>query len=184
MTAPITWAEASSPIYWSNIGINWNSPAKTDTSAFISNLGYTQLGILDIDSSGLFAIDVTDGKESAHTIVESIAYGLNNGFTSLGGFTLNELAGFGISLDEVFTGILSNAVASANYGITNNYINNTKFPESASISMSMTFSNGNSFLWNDVSDPSTIWTDVSDPTSIWTKESDPTSTWTKIDYPN
>ena len=62
--------------------------------------------------------------------------------------------------------------------------NNTKFPESASISMSMTFSNGNLFLWNDVSDPSTIWTEESDPTSIWTEESDPTSTWTKIDYPN
>ncbi len=105
MTAPITWAEASSPIYWSNIGINWNTPAKTDTSAFISNLGYTQLGILNIGSSVL-------------------------------------------------------------------------------ISMSMTFSNGNSFLWNDVSDPSTIWNDVSDPTSIWTKESDPTSTWTKSDYPD
>ena len=79
---------------------------------------------------------------------------------------------------------MSNAVASANYDITSNYINNTKFPESASISMSMTFSNGNSFLWNDVSDPSTIWTEESDPTSIWTEESDPTSTWTKIDYPN
>jgi hypothetical protein len=43
MTAPITWAEASSPIYWSNIGIDWDSPAKTETSIFTVNSGLVLL---------------------------------------------------------------------------------------------------------------------------------------------
>ena len=41
MTAPITWAEATSPILWSNIGIDWNTPALGNSATFAANVGET-----------------------------------------------------------------------------------------------------------------------------------------------
>ena len=105
MTAPITWAEASSPIYWSNIGINWNTPAKTESETFGINTTYA----LDTD----------------HTLV-----------------------GYAI------------------------------------ISVTMSYQNGDSFLWNDVSDPSSTWTNLSDPSTTWSDVSDPSTIWTRVDYPH
>ncbi len=43
MTAPIKWAEAGSPIYWSNIGINWNTPAKDDSVTYSVSIGLDEL---------------------------------------------------------------------------------------------------------------------------------------------
>ena len=50
--------------------------------------------------------------------------------------------------------------------------------------ITMTYSNGDTLLWNPVPDPNNNWSDVTDPNTIWTEKTDPTSVWTKIDYPN
>ncbi len=105
MTAPITWADATSPIYWSNIGINWNSPAKGESTSYSITNDYSSVSRLDAVGSALYTV--------------------NNGFTST-----------------------------------------------------------NSFLWNDLSDPSNTWSLVSDPTTIWSDVNDPTTIWTKVDYPD
>jgi len=163
LTAPITWAEATSPIYWSSIAINWNSPAKGESPSFAVDVGYTTGGRLDIGSSVLYGIDAGLVKSGTGTIVADAIYAVNTGYTCLGGFTLNASADFDISLDETSLGILTNAVASASYDLDANYINNTKYPESASITVKMNYQNGDSFLWNDVSDITTIWTKVDYP---------------------
>jgi hypothetical protein len=184
LTAPITWAEATSPIYWSNIGINWNSPAKGESPSFAVDAGYATGGALTIGSSVLYGVDAGLVKSGTGTIVADAIYAVNTGYTALGGFTLNVSADFDISLDETSTGILTNAVASASYDLDAGYINNTKYPESMTFDLSMTYSNGDSLLWNDVSDPSSTWSDVSDPSTTWSDVSDPSTIWTRVDYPH
>ena len=69
MTAPITWAEASSPILWSNIGIDWNSPAKTGDPTFALSQGITPIA----------------GK----LYTDSITFAAASGFTDSGALTVN-----------------------------------------------------------------------------------------------
>ena len=53
MTAPITWAEASAPIYWSNIGIDWDTPAKANSSSYGVTLdNVTKAAVYDYDAKG------------------------------------------------------------------------------------------------------------------------------------
>ena len=68
MTAPITWAEATSPILWSNIGINWNTPAETGSAAYAVDSGYS-LGV-------------------SHTKGASISFGLDSSYSSVGVSTI------------------------------------------------------------------------------------------------
>ena len=67
MTAPITWAEASSPIYWSNIGINWNTPAKTESETFGIDTSYI-LGH-DHTLAGYAVISITMGYQSGNSFL-------------------------------------------------------------------------------------------------------------------
>ena len=61
MTAPITWAEATSPILWSNVGINWNTPAETGSATYAVDGGYT-LGASHIKGGSIsFGIDASYG---------------------------------------------------------------------------------------------------------------------------
>ncbi len=183
MTAPITWAEASSPIYWSNIGINWNTPAKTETSIFTINNGLVLLVGVNYIAAVSLGVNLTAGKETKHHIIESISYGIDQGYSSFGGFTISGLAQFDITGNITSESVL-NAVGNAVYGISSNYINNTKHEETTAMGITMTYSNGDTLLWNPVPDPNDNWSDVTDPNTIWTEETDPTSVWTKIDYPN
>lgn len=162
MTAPITWAEASSPIYWSNIGIDWNSPAKTETSIFTVNSGLVLLTGVDYIVAINFGVNLTSGKDSKHTVIESISYGLQQGYSNLGGFTISGLAQFDINGGLTSNSVLT-AVGSAIYGIENNYINNTNHSETTTIGINMTYSNGDSLLWNPVEEPSSVWTKIDYP---------------------
>ena len=64
------------------------------------------------------------------------------------------------------------------------YVNNTKYPESASFELTGGFETISEFLWTLVSDPSTTWTDVTDPTTTWSDVSEPSTTWTNVEYPD
>lgn len=162
MTAPITWAEASSPIYWSNIGIDWNSPAKAETSIFAVNSGLVLLSGVDYIVAISFGVNLTSGKESKHHVIESISYGLQQGYSNLGGFTISGSAQFDINGGVTSSSVLE-AVGSATYGIENNYINNTNHSETTTIGITMTYSNGDSLLWNPVDEPSSVWTKIDYP---------------------
>ena len=52
MTAPITWAEATSPILWSNIGIDWDTPAETGSATYALDDGFT-LGVSHIKGASI-----------------------------------------------------------------------------------------------------------------------------------
>ncbi len=183
MTAPITWAEASAPIYWSSIGINWNSSAKSDSSSFAVNSGYSTSSEATLSGASSFGLNLTATKDGTHTLMGSATYAINTGYTGFGGFTFTETVSYGLSTGCAVTGTL-NAVGAANYGITTDYVNNTKYPESLTVTVSLGYENGNSFLWNGVTDPSSTWTNVTDPSSSWSDETDPSTVWTNVEYPN
>ena len=163
MSAPITWAQASSPILWSNIGINWNTPAQTSASTFsIGNTYNTFANAISFGFQGAMPSGVS------HTLANSVSLGLSTGYTSSGVF---------------------NASESITVPLTVTYVSSTSHQMVESISIGSTMDIPRSgtfaeFLWNDVTDPSTSWVAVTDPTSTWSSVSDSSTTWTKVDYPN
>ena len=162
MTAPITWAEASAPIYWSNIGINWNSPAKANSSAFAVTSGYSQTNSATLPSSVSFTNNM--GKVHASTLATSgvISFGVQNGYTSAGGFTFDNEVSFGLTQDYTSSSVLT-AVGIVTIPINVTYVNATNHADSITIGSTVGMTPSSSFLWSDVSDPTTVWTEVEYP---------------------
>ena len=162
MTAPITWAEASAPIYWSNIGIDWNSPAKTNSSAFAVTSGYSNINIGSLANAVSFTNNM--GKVHASTLATSgvISFGVQNGYTSAGGFTFDSEASFALTQDYISSSILT-AVGVVTIPINVTYVNNTNHADSITIGSTVGVTSSDSFLWSDVSDPTTVWTEVDYP---------------------
>ena len=162
MTAPIKWSEATSPILWSNIGIDWDTPALANTSTMALSGGYTGSGVGTMVASATLATNM--GKIHASTLATSgvISFGNNMGHTSAGGFTFTGEATFSSNLGYTQSSTLS-AVSAATFAMDNTYINNTNHADSVSMGLNATFSGSSAFLWNDVSDESTTWTDVEYP---------------------
>jgi len=78
-------------------------------------------------------------------------------------------------------------IDSITFGLTNDFtpIGNVSFG-AISITFAQNFSETvlDSFLWTDVSDPTTSYSTVSDSSTTWTEESDQGTSWTNVDYPN
>jgi len=162
LTAPITWAEASAPIYWSNIGIDWNSPAKANSSAFAVTSGYSQTNSATLPSSVSFTNNM--GKVHASTLATSgvISFGVQNGYTSAGGFTFGNEVSFGLTQDYTSSSVLT-AVGIVTIPINVTYVNATNHADSITIGSTVGMTPSSSFLWSDVSDPTTVWTEVEYP---------------------
>jgi hypothetical protein len=162
VTAPITWAEASAPIYWSNIGIDWNSPAKANSSAFAVTSGYSNINIGSLANAVSFTNNM--GKVHASTLATSgvISFGVQNGYTSAGGFTFDSEASFALTQDYTSSSILT-AVGVVTIPINVTYVNNTNHADSITIGSTVGVTSSDSFLWSDVSDPTTVWTEVDYP---------------------
>lgn len=162
MSAPITWAEATTPITWSAIGINWNSPAKADSSSFAVSGGYSQASGATFPSSVSFANNM--GKIHASTLATSgvISFGVQNGATTAGGFTFDNDISLALNQGYTSSSVLT-AVGTVTIPINVTYINGTNHAESVTIGSTMNVSSSDSFLWNDVSDVTTVWTDVEYP---------------------
>ena len=162
MTAPITWAEASAPIYWSNIGIDWNTPAKSNSSAFAITGGYSQTNSATLPSAVSFTNNM--GKVHASTLATSgvISFGVQNGYTSAGGFTFDSEASFALTQDYTSSSTLT-AVGVVTIPINVTYVNATNHADSITIGSTVGVTSSNSFLWSDVSDPTTVWTEVEYP---------------------
>ena len=162
MTAPITWAESTTPITWSTIGINWNSPAKANSSAFGVTSGYSQINSATLSSSASFTNNM--GKVHASTLATSgvISFGVQNGYTSAGGFTFDSQASFALTQDYTSSLVLT-AVGVVTIPINVTYVNNTNYADSITIGSTVGVSSSNLFLWSDASDPTTVWTKVEYP---------------------
>ena len=158
----MTWAEATSPITWSAVGIDWDSPAKANSSSFAVSGGYSQTSSATFPSSVSFANNM--GKIHASTLSTSgvVSFGVQNGYTGAGGFTFENEASFGLTQNYVSSSSLT-AVGIATIPISVTYVNNTNHTEPVTIGSTIGVSSSNAFLWNDVSDVTTTWTDVEYP---------------------
>ena len=165
MTAPITWAEATSPILWSNIGIDWNTPAKTNSATFAANVGETHS-----DEQGI-GFTITFGANVGQTLAvvpikpEAITMALTAAQAVGHDHTVAENTIFGADLTSPVTNRLD-AVESITFAMedTSAFHPITEFTDEPIYPVAVGIAGSTSFLWNE--------------------EDEVTTTWTKVDYPN
>ena len=162
MTAPIKWSEATTPITWAAVGINWNSPAKADTSTLAISGGYSNTNVGTIAAAASFANNLGKVQASTNSLSTVISFGLQNALTIAGGFTFENDISFDISNDYTISSVLSTS-GTITIPLTMTYVNGTNHTESISVGSTMDVTSSGEFLWGDVSDVSTIWTDVEYP---------------------
>ena len=144
MTAPIKWEQATSPILWSNIGINWNTAALGNSGTFAANVGQT--------------LSVIPTKTEAITMALTAAQAVGHDKT------LAESAIFGADLTSPVTDRLD-AVESVTFAVTDTSTMGpgTIFTDEPIYTVNMGIEGSTSFLWNDVDDETTTWTKVDYP---------------------
>jgi len=185
MTAPITWAEATSPILWSNIGINWNTPAETGSATYAVDGDYT-LGVSHIKGASIsFGVDASYSNTGIATMPMSVSFGTTIGSDLQHGLLIQGAGTFASDLSQAST-VTATMSPSVTFGVDADYssVGNLSFSDSITFSGSFTQTAVDSFLWNPETDPTTTWTAVTDPSSTWSSVSDPSTTWTKVDYPD
>jgi len=165
VTAPITWTEASSPILWSNIGINWNTAALGNSATFAANVGETHSEEQGIGFNVTFGANVGETLTVVPTKPEAITMGLTAAQAVGHDKTLAESAIFGADLTSPVTDRLD-AVESITFTVqdTSVFGPGTIFTDEPIYTVNVGIEGSTSFLWNDVDDE--------------------TTTWTKVDYPN
>jgi hypothetical protein len=162
VTAPITWAEATTPITWSAIGINWNTPAKANASTLAVSSGYSNINVGTLAAAASFANNLGKVHASTNSMSTVISFGLQNALAGAGGFTFENAISFGVDNGYTSSSILS-AVSSITIPLTMTYVNATNHAESISVGSTMNVTSSGEFLWDNVSDVSTVWTDVEYP---------------------
>ena len=165
MTAPIKWEQATSPILWSNIGINWNTAALGNSGTFAANVGETHSEEQGIGFSITFGANVGQTLAVLANKPESITMALTAAQAVGHDKTLAESAIFGAHLTSPVTDRLD-AVESITFAVTDTSTMGpgTIFTDEPIYTVNMGIEGSTSFLWNDVDDE--------------------TTTWTKVDYPN
>ena len=165
MTAPITWAEATSPILWSNIGIDWNTPAKTNSATFAANVGETHVDEQGIGFSITFGANVGQTLAVVPTKPVAITMALTAAQAVGNDKTLAESFEVGALFTSPVTDKL-NAAESITFAVeeTSNLSLYPTFTDEPIYTVNMGITGSASFLWNE--------------------EDEVTTTWTKVDYPN
>ena len=165
MTAPIKWEQATSPILWSNIGINWNTAALGNSGTFAANVGETHTEEQGIGYSITFGANVGQTLVVVPTKPVAITMALTAAQAVGHDKTLAESAIFGADLTSPVTDRLD-AVESVTFAVTD----------------TSTFGPGTTFTDEPVY-PITVSMSASD-SLLWEEVADVTTTWTKVDYPN
>jgi len=185
LTAPITWAEATSPILWSNIGIDWDTPAKANSATYAVDGGYT-LGVSHTKGASIsFGLDASYSNTGVATMPMSVAFGTTVGSDIQHGVIIQGAGTFAADLSQLSTGVATMS-PTVTFGVDADYssVGRMSFSDSISFGGALSQSVLDSFLWNPETDPTTTWTAVTDPSSTWSSETDPSTTWTKVDYPD
>ena len=185
MTAPITWAEATSPILWSNIGINWNTPAETGSATYALDDGFTLDASHTKGASISFGLDASYALAEDMTIPVSASMGTTISSDLQHGLLIQAAGTFAADLSQLST-VTATMSPTITFDVDADYssVGNLSFSDSISFGGTLSQSALDSFLWNPETDPTTTWTAVTDPTSTWSSETDPTTIWTMVDYPN
>ena len=165
MTAPITWAEATSPILWSNIGIDWNTAALGNSGTFAANVGETHTDEQGIGFTITFGANVGQTLVVVPTKPVAITMALTAAQAVGHDKTLAESAIFGADLTSPVTDRLD-AVESITFAVqdTSTFGPGTTFTDEPVYTVTMGIGGSTSLLWNE--------------------EDEVTTTWTKVDYPN
>ena len=139
MTAPITWAEATSPILWSNIGINWNTAAKGNSVTFAQAVGGT-------------------GAQELGPIGFTVVFGANVGET------LVVVPIKPVAITSPVTDRLD-AVESITFAMedTSAFHPITEFTDEPIYPVAVGITGSTSFLWNEEDEVTTTWTKVDYP---------------------
>ena len=185
MVAPIKWSEATSPILWSNIGINWNTPAETGSATYAIGDGFTLDAAHTKGASVSFGVDASYANTVVATMPMTVTFGTEVSSDLQHGILLTGVVTFGSELSQASTvsATMSPSITFAIDGATDS-VANMAFSDSITFAGSLDQTASDSFLWNPETDPTTTWTAVTDPTTTWSSVSDPSTTWTKVDYPN
>ena len=185
MVAPITWAEATSPILWSNIGIDWNTPAETGSATYAVDGGYS-LGVSHTKGASIsFGLESSYSSVGVSTIPVSITDGIEVSSDLQHGLVVQGAGTFASDLSQA-SSVTATMSPTITFGVDADYssVGNMSFSDSISFGGRLSQSALDSFLWNPETDPTTTWTAVTDPTTTWSSVSDPTTIWTKVDYPD
>lgn len=205
MTAPIKWEEAISPIYWSSIGIDWDTPALAESPSFALDNTYVIAPQTVFPNSISFLNNLTYGQADQANYSDSISFDTDFDELMLAGFSFAGFANIGLSTNltsssqsdsvgaATFDSVLDTVKVgnrdfydSISYALDGNLLASSAFLWSplSDPSSSWGAETNPSTLWSSVSDPSSSWSSVSGPTSSWEEKKDPETNWTKSDYPN
>ena len=165
MTAPIKCEQATSPILWSIIGINWITAALGNSGTFAVNVGETHTEEQGIGYSITFGANVGQTLVVVPTKPVAITMALTAAQAVGHDKTLAESAIFGADLTSPVTDRLD-AVESITFAVTDTSTMGpgTIFTDEPIYAVSVGIEGSTSFLWNE--------------------EDEVTTTWTKVDYPN
>ena len=146
MVAPITWAEATSPILWSNIGINWNTPAETGSATYGLTDGFSSSSDHTLGESITFAIDNTFSNTGVATFRPSATFANTMGANIQHGLVLFASASFSMDVTQSNTGVLTTN-PSITFALDNAYTSagNLSFSDSITFSASLRQSALNEF---------------------------------------
>ena len=164
MTAPITWGESGSPILWSNIGIDWNTPAKGNSVSLGADVGETLSVVQGIGFNVVFGTDLGQALSETALKPEAISIGLTAAQAVGHDHTLAASAIFGADLTSTVADRLD-AVESITFAVedTSTVGPGTIFTDETVYSVSVAIGGSTSLLWKDVADETTVWTDVDYP---------------------
>ena len=179
--APITWAQATSPILWSNIGIDWDTPAKAN-SISIATEGDVTLSSRVVKSESIsFALDAGQTLVDNATFRDSITFAAEGDNTVIAGFTFPVSITFGadVGYTQSDDGTYRNSISiAADAGVVNNVVH----PESITFAVEGRIFPGEFYAVSiSVAAESSM---TLDSRFLWNEVDDVTTTWTKVDYPN
>ena len=181
MTAPITWAQATTPILWSNIGIDWDTPAKAN-SVSIAAEGDVTLASRVVKAESI-SMGVGQGQTLVDnaTFVDSITMAAESTATVLAGFTFPVSVSFGadVGYTQAVGATYRDSISMA---ADADLINNVVHPESITFAIE-----GRVFPGEFYANSITMATESSmslDSEFLWNEVDDVTTTWTKVEYPN
>ena len=179
--APIKWTQATSPIDWDNIGINWNTAAKANSisigaesdvtvSERVAKIESISMGVgagQTLVDNATFVDSVTMAVEGDSTTLAGLSFAASATFGSNLGYTQADKATYRESVSMAAdTDIVNNVVhpESITFSIEGKTLTGQFYEESISMAAeSSMYPIDYEFLWNDVADVSTTWTKVEYP---------------------
>jgi len=185
LTAPITWAQATTPILWSNIGIDWDTPAKTGDPTYGLSQGCTVAGGRGFADSITFAVSTGVSDSAVRGLNPSAAFAVNSGYTSSSALNATGVVTYAVS-NGFTSSAVYNLAGSATFAATAGYTSSSIYDGGVSAEFDLSLVQSCE-LFTNYADSISFAVTASESASsgfLWNEADDVTTTWTKVDYPN